>query len=169
MKRFDFHGLRFQLLLVLKLFLICIFVAGYLIYQRPWVESFMKEKYSSPPATLQPVIDAIRMNKPFQELYEEVPIDDRAFLYDFWITAEPFPEKLPQELLFVDLELFSRRVERTLVSGSAEQRKLALKFCELGRDSKLIPILEKVRDWAERRRLDDFANQISSCIENLER
>lgn len=169
MKRFDVHGLRFQLLLVLKLFVICVVVAGYLIYQRSWVEGFMKEKYSSPPASLQPAIDALKMDKPIRELYKEVPEKDRVFLYDFWITTEPLPRNLPQELLSIDFELFSRRVERTLVSGSPEQRKLALDFCKLAQESEMIPILEKVLAWSNRRKLNDFSDQISSCIDSMER
>lgn len=167
MTRINAHGLRFQSLLVLKLFVICIVASIYLNYQRDWVEGFMRETYSSTPQSLQPIVDAIRMDKAIRELYTEVPFEDRVLLYDFWVTSEPSPKQLPQQLLSVDFDLFSKRVERTLVSGSAEQRKKALLFCEFGSEPGMVPILEKVLAWSERRKLEDFADQINQTIASL--
>lgn len=168
MNRIDYHGLKFQLILVVKLFVICIGVAVYLIYQRPWVESFMVEKYASPPASLQDAIGQIRMKKSIQESYQKIPETDRVLLFDYWMATDPVNRKLAGELIEIDFNLFSQRAERTLVSGSPEQRRKALVFFELGNDRKLIPILEKARRWAERRKLDDFCGEINSTIQQIE-
>ncbi len=162
------HGLKFQLLLVLKLFVACAIGAGYLVYHRNWVEGFMKESYFAPPDSLQPVIEAIKMRQPIQELYQQVPETQRSSLYDFWIATEPKLRELPRQLVSIDADRFVRRVERTLVCGSQEQRLKALEFVQLGGDTSAIPILEKAQAWAQRRRLNELANEIEKTILHLE-
>ena len=73
MKRINYHGLRFQAILVAKLFVICIAVAIYLVGQRTWVESFLKESYSQPPASLQELLPLIKMGASIKEEYVRVP------------------------------------------------------------------------------------------------
>ena len=162
------HGLRFQMLLVLKLFVVCIVAAGYLVYQRSWVESFMKEQYSPPPPNLQSVINAVIIQQPINKLYAEIPDPERVYLFDYWMATEPVQTHLPRQLLELDTSLFLTRAERSLISGSPEQRLKALKFIDLGDQPSAIPILEKAQRWAQRRTFDELAEEIGSVIEKLQ-
>ena len=161
------HGLTFQLLLVLKLFLACIVAAACLVYFRGWVEGFMKESYLPPPASLQGAINAVNIGAPIQKSYEEAPEEDRVRLFDYWMVTEPIHSQLPGELLRLDTELFLARAERTLVSGSPEQRSRALRFLELGDHPAAIPVLQKAKAWAERRALSEFAREIETVLDVL--
>ncbi len=167
MTRINYHGLKFQILLVVKLFVICIAVAIYFVANRTWVEGFFKESYSAPPESLQDAIDGIRMGASIQKEYKEIPLKDREFLYDFWISTEPLELNAPRILLKTDYKLFSKRVERTLISGSNEQRLKALKFFELANHPKTISILKKAKAWSQRRKMSDLETSISETIQKL--
>ncbi|MEL6109463.1 MAG: hypothetical protein AAFU85_25930 [Planctomycetota bacterium] len=161
------HGLLFQLLLVLKLFVACIVAAGCLVFYRGWVEGFMDEDYQSPPQSLQATIDAVKLRQPIQKAYDEVPKEDRVYLYDYWMATEPINSQLPGELLRLDPNVFLARAERTLVSGSPEQRVKALRFFELGDHPGAIAVLEKAEAWARRRKLQELAGQIEAVLDQL--
>ena len=172
--RINYHGLRFQVFLVVKLFVVCIAVAIYVVGQRPWVESFLKESYQSPPESLQPSIEKIRTGQSIQEDYQLIALDDRPMLFDDWMLTEPIQFRPPRILLETDYQLFSRRAERAVVCGSGIQRVKALKFFELSGRKESIPLLEKALAWSNRRKLDDLTKQIRATIEvitpvNLER
>lgn len=169
MKPIDYHGLRFQIFLVIKLFVICIGVAVYFVANRPWVEGFFKESYAAPPDSLQEVISRIRMGASIEEEYERIPIDDRTYLFDYWMQSEPVDQNAPRILLSTDFETFSFRAERTLVSGSPEQQIKALRFFELAKNMRAIPILEKALAWSQRRKLRELESKILNTIQNLQK
>ena len=168
MKKPNYHGLKFQVLLVLKLFVACIVAAIGLVSYRDWVEGFMKERPVPVPSSLQTAINAIEVQKPIQKLYEEIPPQDRVILYDVWMGTEPIQRTLPQELCTLDPQLFIGRAERTLVCGSKDQRMRALQFIELGNHRDAIPVLVKASAWARRRTFVDFADEIDATLKRLQ-
>jgi len=168
LKGIDFHGLRFQLLLVFKLFVGCIVVAVLMIWQKPWVESFLKEKYFSVPNDLNVVLEQAKMGALILEDYQKIPVEKRSLFYDHWMTSDPVNKKMPRVLLATDYPLFSGRLERTLVCGSLKQRKKALYFAELSENKKLITILKKAKSWCRRRKLNSLVSELEKTISRLQ-
>ena len=164
MKGTNFHGLPFQLLLVLKLFLACFAAAFLILFNRPWVESFMHENYLPPTKSLQLAIATCKMGKPIQDEYQNIPLEERSLLYDDWMLSDKLGLATPGILLSTDFSLFSRRAERTIICGSPEQRIKALLFFELSGDKNTIPILTMAQKWAQRRKLIELADEIDKTI-----
>lgn len=167
MRKTDLSGLKFQLFLVSILFLICSGLSLFIVMNRPWVEGYLKESYGIVSEDLQSLFDTTRMGGTIADAYKQIPPKDRLMLYDAWMQEAVDNNQSPRILMQTDFELFSRRAERTLICGSTDQRKKALRFFAYGQDRRCLPILDQAKNWARRRKLHELEAEIRQTIQEL--
>lgn len=158
-----------QLYLIGFLIVITAVVSLLVSWNRKRFEQFVKEKYKTVPASLQNEISRIKNGQTLSGEYEKLPETQRELLYDAWMTQPDISSALPSEIMSVDYELFSQRVERTLICGSDEQRERALQFLVSARDGRTIEMLRSVQNWAERRKMSKLVEGVQQVIEELPR
>jgi len=155
-------------MLTVGLFAGCIVAAAVMASQRGFFEKHLKEKYAPLPADIQDVADAAAADEVDPVRFEQLSDQQRLALYDDWMTRDVPPANTPRALMAADGELYLARAERTLVCGSAVQRKRALSFLELAGSRDAIARLQKLSRWAARRSLSELVAAIAQTIHRLE-
>ncbi|MDT4895628.1 MAG: hypothetical protein QOH25_705 [Acidobacteriota bacterium] len=170
MNKQELRTLKGQLLLLGMMFAGSVVLAVFVALQRGFFEKFIEEKYAQLPANLKPLADAAAEGKLDGEAFNKLSQAERLILYDDWMTRpSPPPVHTPSLLVAVDSRLYLARAERTIVSGSVEQKMRALKFLELAGSRDAIPILRKARQWSIKRRTIEMTAKITETLERLER
>ena len=167
MDRKELRKFKMQLAMLGGLVILATVAALVISTQRGFARKFVKEKYAAVPKSLKSEIESIKTKSALTESYKKLKEKDRLLLYDAWMTDQLESDEFPRLILKEDFQIFSRRAERTLVCGSTQQRDRALEFFRLGNHPDTIPILEKARRWAGRRKLDSFESDIANTLESI--
>jgi len=167
MRKQELRQLRMQGLLIGGLFVLCVIGATVVSTQRRFAEKYLVEKYSSLPKDLRPWAEAAARGSLDIERWRELDQDQRRALFEEWMGRADSSEKTPAALVTADPVVYIRRAEQTLVCGSAAQRAKALRFLLLARSNESLPMLQNVRSWAARRRLDGFVDRIDQTVAAL--
>lgn len=165
MNREGLHTVRSQFLLIGLLFFITTVFAAVMATRHDWFESFVKEKFSPLPPHLYPLVEASTRNELNVEDIAKLPRHDLLALYDHWMGMPQLPSlTMPGALMVVDRGVYIERLEQTLVCGTPEQRQRALYFIELAGSQEAIQMLQRVQEWAERRKIPDLPRATAETI-----
>jgi hypothetical protein len=170
--KFDYAlmELRGQLIVLTVVFLGGLVLAIVMATQRPWFESFVREKssagYASYPEPLRRAVDALAEDKLAQVDFEKLGPDQRRQLYEDWIERSDVPRlKVPQKLTRWAPLYYLQCAEKTVVCGSPDQQKRAVQFLQLCSCREATEVLTRLAQWADTRQLVELRASLGVPIE----
>lgn len=153
--------LRGQLIVLGVVFLGGLVLAAVMATQRPWFESFVREKYqadyASYPGPLRRAVDALAADKLAQIDFERLGPDQRRQLYEDWIERSDVPRlAVPRRLTLWAPKYYLQCAEKTVVCGSPDQQKRAAQFLQLCDCREAKAVLQRLTQWADERQLAEL-------------
>jgi hypothetical protein len=170
MNKQEIRTLRGQLVLMAILFVGSLALAVFMAVNRSFFEKYIEEKYGAMPASAQPLAERAetgRFDESDKEKFAGLSDSERLALYDDWMSREESSAGTPRALIDVAASLYITRAERTIVCGSEDQKRRALRFLELSRSREAIPVLRKAHRWAVRRGSEELAARIADALRRL--
>lgn len=173
MKLDKIRTLEGQLLAISCLFVACIPVSAAVIVLRPKFEAAMSESYNVASAVARDNLKELvtQLEDPAadpSEVHDSVvklSAQEKEWLYQDWVTHHE-PERVITvgRLVEADPEYFLHRAEQTVVCGSDEQQKIGLRFLALSEHPSVLPRLQHLLQWTQRRHLPDAPDKIEKVL-----
>ncbi len=162
--------LRGQLIVLGLVFLGGLVLAAVMATQRPWFESFVREKYQVGYASfsepLRRAVDVLAADKLAQVDFEKLGPDQRRQLYEDWIERSDVPRLMvPQRLTLWAPKYYLQCAEKTVVCGSPNQQKRAVQFLQLCNCREATEVVQRLAQWSDKRQLVELRASLGVPIE----
>lgn len=103
-------------------------LAVVVVFNRPFFEKHVREKYAP---TLETTARIMRESRGKTSLPDGLLASQHELIYEAWIAApDTFDMDLPRKMWAAAPEIYSNRVRRTMVAGDSAQRQKAQIFLE---------------------------------------
>jgi hypothetical protein len=134
--------------------------------QRAWFESRVREKYEPVLAAAQSLGEGLHEDGAAERV-RYLSKKDKERLYGAWMQgAEGWPSDAPRILIAAD-PFFLERAEATLLLGSPDQRRQAVRFLVASGDARVASTLREAARRARRRGEEPFAKEVESALSAL--
>ena len=170
MARMDLRTPAGMLALIGVTFLAAVGLAVGAVWQRPWFEKFVREKYGPVSATASNLGVILDDSPEKSELVRALPPAERDSLYEGWVQAGAgWPAAAPAAMTRADPDFFLARAWRTWICGSDDQKKRALVFLENCGNRRALGLLERACRQANARRAASLESLARQALEGCRR